>query len=143
MKTKTIALFGLLAGLLLFAAACDDGIDDWNSSAKIVGDVYTDPSHTRGVEGVQVILEADPDAQNPYEGPDRWTVTNADGHFVGAVFLGNNNGTYNYLADLKVGYFWRGKAFSWTGGISVGPGSTFTLPAVDTTMFAPIVDGKK
>jgi hypothetical protein len=142
MTKNTAALLGLLSALMLFMFACDEGIDDWNSSAKITGDVFTDASHARGVEGVQVILEADPEAVNPYEGPDRWTTTDVNGHFVGAVFLGNTNGAYNYVADLKVSYFWRDKAFSWTGGISVGPGSTFTLPAVDTTMFSSMTGGQ-
>jgi hypothetical protein len=135
---KTVVLLGFLTSLLLLATACDEGIDDWNSSAKITGDVFTDVTHSHGVEGVKVILEADPDAQNPYEGPDRWVETDANGHFAGSVFLGNKNGAYNYVADMKVSYFWSNRAFSWSGGISVGPGSTFTLPAVDITQFATI-----
>lgn len=137
MKVRWIMLAGLLTALLL-VAACDEGIDDWESSARIGGWVFTDPSHSSGVEGVQVILEADPQSEVPYEGPDRWTVTDAAGHFEGAVFLGYKDSSYVYTADLSVGYFWHGKAFRWTGGVTVAPGSMFTLPAVDTTMFAPI-----
>jgi hypothetical protein len=142
MKVRWIKFAGLLTAALLLAAACDEGIDDWNSSARVSGWVFTDPSQSHGVEGVQIIIEADPDADVPYEGPDRWTVTDASGHFVGAVFLGNTNGEYTYVADLIVGYFWHGKSFTWSGGISVAPGSVFTLPAVDTTMFAPIGGGQ-
>ncbi|RPH95068.1 hypothetical protein EHM69_05600 [candidate division KSB1 bacterium] len=141
MKRQWILTAGLMTALLLFAAACDDGVDDWNSSAKIVGYVYTDMSQQRGVEGVQVILESDPDADNPYEGPDRWTTTDRNGHFEGAVFLGNKESEYVYIADLTVGYFWHGKSFSWSGGISVSPGSVFTLPPVDTSMFASYAGG--
>jgi hypothetical protein len=127
-----------LGALLILSTGCDEGIDDWNSSAKISGWVYADNSHTGGVEGVQVILEADPEADEPYTGPDRWTLTNGSGHFEGAVFLGNKKnegGGYNYVADLSVSYFYRGQSFSWTGGVTVGPGSTFTLPPVDLSMF--------
>lgn len=130
-----VATMGIL---LLFVTGCEQGIDDWNSSAKITGEIYTDATHTHGVPGVRVIIEADPNASNPYKGPDRWTETDSRGHFDGAVFLGNQDGQYNYLADLSVAYFYNGKAFSWSGGISVGPGSVFTLPPVDTTMFVPV-----
>jgi hypothetical protein len=136
MKKNGIKIAGLLVAMLLLLSACDEGVDDWNSSARVAGWVYTDASHTRGVEGVQVIIESDPESEVPYEGPDRWTVSDASGHFEGAVFLGNSDGDYNYVADLSVGYFWHGKSFSWIGGITVSPGSVFTLPAVDTTMFA-------
>jgi hypothetical protein len=126
--------------LVLGMTGCTDGIDDWNSSAKVTGYVYTDPSHTTGVQGVRVILESDPNAANPYTGPDRWTSTNAAGYFEGAVFLGRDIGdsTYIYVGDMSVGYFYSNKAFRWTGGITVGPGSDFTLPPVDTTMFTVI-----
>ena len=142
MKVRWIKLAGLLTALLLLALACDEGIDDWNSSAQVAGWVYADPANSRGVEGVQIIIKADPDADVPYEGPDRWTVTDASGHFAGAVFLGNHDGDYVYVADLIVGYFWHGKSFTWNGGITVSPGSVFTLPAVETTMFAPIGGGQ-
>ncbi|MBU0509528.1 hypothetical protein KKH27_11930 [bacterium] len=138
---RTICTMLMFLPLVLFVSACDEGIDDWNSSAKISGYVFADPGHTRGVEGVQVILESDPDADNPYEGPDRWVTTDANGYFEGHVFLGNQSGEYNYIADLSAGYFWRSKAFSWGGGITVSPGSHFTLPPVDTTMFVPVVSG--
>lgn len=141
MNAQGFKIIGLLAAIMLLLTACDEGIDDWRSSARVTGWVFTDASHNNGVEGVQVIIEADPEAENPYEGPDRWTVTDASGHFEGAVFLGNHDGEYVYVADLTVGYFWHGKTFSWNGGITVGPGSVFTLPPVDTTMFAAISIG--
>jgi hypothetical protein len=138
MEYRWVKLAGLLVALILFSAACDDGIDDWNSSAKITGWVFADPSNSRGIEGVQVIIEADPEAETPYEGPDRWTVTDGSGHYEGAVFLGRTATDYNWVADLSVAYFWHGKSFAWSGGISVSPGSVFTLPPVDTTMFSSV-----
>ncbi len=132
--------YALATLLLLLIGGCNEGIDDWNSSAKVTGYVYTDPSHTTGIPGVQVILESDQNADNPYTGPDRWTSTNASGYFESAVFLGRDmdTGQYNYVADMSVGYFYEDKFFRWTGGITVGPGSDFTLPPVDTTMFLPM-----
>jgi hypothetical protein len=137
-----LAVIAGLAVLLLFSVGCDQGINDWNSSAHVTGDVYTDAAHSHGIQGVRVILEGDPSATNPYEGPDRWTETDGNGHFDGAVFLGNKDGVYNYVADMRVSYFCGNKAFTWTGGITVGPGSVFTLPAVDTTQFQLIVGGQ-
>ena len=140
MKTPWVLAMSLTAVALVFLS-CDEGINDWNSSAKIVGTVYTDGTHQHGVEGVQVIAESDPQAQHPYQGPDRWFSTNRDGHFEGWVFLGNENGAYNYVADLRVAYYWHNKILDWTGGVSVGPGSVFTLPSVDTTLFVPYGTG--
>jgi hypothetical protein len=136
---KRLMIVGL--GLWLLAAllpGCDEGQDDWSGSAKITGHVFTDASHTQGVEGVQVILESDPNSENPYYGPDRWAVTNNSGYFEKSVFLGRdpqNPDHYLYISDMSVAYFWRDKTLRWTGGITVAPGSFFTLPAVDTTMF--------
>jgi hypothetical protein len=133
-RTSKVAL-GVLALLLLAIVGCEDGVDDWNSSARVVGEVYADGTHARGLEGVQVIIESDQTSDKPYEGPDRWTTTDNRGHYEGAVFLGNKDGDYNYVADLTVGYFYQGRSFSWKGGITVGPGSVFTLPPVDASMF--------
>jgi hypothetical protein len=140
MKEKLAVIAGITM-LLLISVGCEEGIDDWSSSARVTGEVYTDGAHTQGVQGVRVILEADPSASHPYEGPDRWTETDSRGHFEGAVFLGNKNGAYNYIGDMSVGYFYGNKVFKWTGGITVGPGSVFTLPPVDTTMFASVTGG--
>jgi hypothetical protein len=138
MWKRWIALVAALSFLLIFSVACEDGIDDWNSSARVSGDVFTDAAHTQGISGVQVVIESDQDSDTPYTGPDRWTNTDARGHFEGAVFLGHAADGYTYLGDLSVQYFYNNKHFSWTGGITVSPGSTFTLPAVDTTMFSPM-----
>lgn len=127
-----------IGAILLSLTGCNEGIDDWNSSAKISGWVYADDTHTSGVEGVQVIIESDAQSENPYEGPDRWTVSAANGRFEGAVFLGNHFAEgqhYVYVGDLSVAYFYHGRTFRWSGGITVSPGTDFTLPAVDLSMF--------
>ncbi len=138
MMTKTLAAVAAIS-IAVFMLGCDEGIDDWNSSATISGFVYADAAHTQGVSGVQVVLESDPAADVPYEGPDRWTETNGTGYFEGNVFLGNraeeDEEGYIYLGDMSVGYFWNGKSFRWSGGITVSPGAHFTLPPVDTTLF--------
>jgi hypothetical protein len=138
MRNRWIALAAGLSLVLVLVVACEDGIDDWNSSARVSGDVFTGPDHAQGIAGVQVVIESDMNSDQPYEGPDRWTRTDGRGHFDGAVFLGHTDAGYNYIADLSVQYFYNNKRFVWSGGITVGPGSTFTLPAVDTTMFVPL-----
>jgi len=136
MKTK--AWLGALAIALLLIAVmgCDEGINDWSSSAKVTGYVYADAAHTVVLPGVQVIVEGDPDSDSPYKGPDRWFTTDQNGYFEGIVFLGYSSAdtTYNYLGDLDVAYFTGQWSFRWGGGITVAPGSVFTLPPVDTTM---------
>lgn len=138
----------ILLLITAFFYGCEEGIDDWNSSARVKGAVYTDPSHSTGLQGVQVIIEGDQDADNPYSGPDRWTESDANGNFEGAVFLGNNgtdnlgHSSYIWVGDLSVSYFWNNKTFSWNGGITVSPGSDFLLPPVDTTMFVPLGGGQ-
>jgi hypothetical protein len=123
--------------LLIVMMGCDEGINDWSSSAKVSGYVFADPAHTVPLPGVQVIVEGDPAADHPYEGPDRWFVTDQDGYFEGYVFLGysQDDTNYVYLGDLDVAYFKDLWSFRWGGGITVGPGSDFTLPPVDTVNF--------
>lgn len=138
---RIVRTAGMIFLLLFAATGCDEGIDDWNSSARVSGMVYTTAQHTQGVAGVQVIIEADPESETPYEGPDRWCVSDAAGRFEGAVFLGAKDGSYNYVADLSVSYFYNNRMFSWQGGITVSPGSQFTLPPVDLSMFSTIGPG--
>lgn len=137
MNTRTWSVT-LMAGLLvtLLVIGCDEGTDDWNSSAKISGYVYADAAHTRGLPGVQVVIEADPNSSEPYIGPDRWFTTDEDGYFEGFVHLGYSriDTTYNYIGDVDIAYYIGGWTYRWGGGITVSPGSHFTLPPVDTTM---------
>lgn len=136
MSTK-VWIGALTVALVILAIwGCDEGINDWNSSAKIAGYVYADAAHTVGLPGVQVVIEGDRSADNPYRGPDRCVTTDQHGHFESFVFLGYNvvDTTYNYVGDLDVAYFAGQWTFRWGGGITVSPGSVFTLPPVDTTM---------
>jgi hypothetical protein len=145
MIKQTIVMLALWTAVAaMIVGGCNDGIDDWNGSARISGHVYSDPQHSQGIAGIRVIVESDPEADNPYEGPDRWTETAASGYFEKSVFLGNHgvsasgNTDYVWVADLSVSYFMRDKVFSWNGGITVSPGSNFLLPPIDTTMFLPL-----
>jgi len=136
MNTKKLYGALMMVMLLMLVISCDEGIDDWNSSAKVSGYVYADAAHTRGVPGVQVIIEGDPNSEDPYTGPDRWFTTDQNGYFEGNIFLGYSqlDTMYHYVADLDVAYFVSDWSFRWGGGITVSPGSHFTLPPVDTTM---------
>ena len=133
------SLIGAITAALLLVAAlgCDEGIKDWSSSAKVSGYVYADSLHTIPLPGVQVIIEGDINANQPYGGPDRWFSTNQNGYLEGFVFLGysQQDTNYVYLGDLDVAYYRDAWSFRWGGGITVAPGSNFTLPAVDTVKF--------
>lgn len=118
----------LAAGL---SVSCDQGINEDNSSAKVTGYVYRSASDLTGVRGVKVILESDVDSENPYSGPDRWFETDENGYFEGYMFLGSNpdNGDYYYVADFLIQYFYNDQPVGVaTGGITLSPGSTFTMP---------------
>jgi hypothetical protein len=138
MKRHSLAITLLLSAFLLGATGCDEGINDYNSSAKISGYVLESTANPLGVSGVKVIIESDQDSEVPYNGPDRWFETDESGYFEGFVFLGaseDDPAEYTYVADLTVGYFAEGQTFSWNGGITVSPGSHFTLPTVYRNWF--------
>ncbi|MBU0691167.1 hypothetical protein KKC97_08165 [bacterium] len=138
MKRHSHAIALILAALLLGMTGCDEGINDYNSSAKISGYVLESTSNPAGIPGVKVIIESDEDSETPYLGPDRWFETDESGYFEGFIFLGadeDDPAEYTYVADLSVGYFMESGSFSWDGGITVGPGSHFMLPTVYRTWF--------
>lgn len=144
MKRHSHAIALILAALLLGITGCDEGINDYNSSAKISGYVLESTSNPVGVQGVKVIIEADEDSETPYLGPDRWFETDASGYFEGFIFLGadeDDPAEYSYVGDLAVGYFAGEGTFSWGGGITVSPGSHFTLPTVYKTWFTQNTGG--
>lgn len=123
----------LLAMLMLAAAlsmSCEEDINDDNSSALISGYVYVSPQDQTGVAGVQIIVESDTDSDNPYQGPDRWTETDNNGRYEAWVFLGEDEetGTYDYLADFLVQYFHEGQRIDSVAGVTLSPGSVFTMP---------------
>ena len=138
MKRHSHAIALLLSVLLLGFVGCDEGVNDYNSSAKISGYVLESTSNPVGIAGVKVVIESDEDSEVPYLGPDRWFETDENGYFEGFVFLGaseDDPAEYTYVADLDVAYFSESLSFRWGGGITVGPGSHFTLPTVYRSWF--------
>jgi len=131
-------LLGLLVvGSMLFLA-CQGLLEDTESYAVIEGYVYSDASMTRGVPGVEVIVESDLNSQNPYYGPDIMTYTDSTGFFSVKVFLSyeatDTSVTYYDVADVSVYFNYRGKSFRYTG-VSVHVGGVYQLPAVHLGMF--------
>jgi len=129
MRNVFLAVIAMIvAGLSM---SCEQGIDEDNSSAKVSGYVYRSHSDPTGVQGVKVIIESDVNSENPYNGPDRWFETNENGYFEGYMFLGSNEdtGEYNYVADFLIQYFYNDTPLGVsTGGITLAPGSSFTMP---------------
>ena len=119
----------MIAGLL--AVSCEEGINEDNSSAKVTGYVYRSHGDPSGVPGVRVIIESDVESENPYLGPDRWFETDANGYFEAYVFLGTDEetGGYDYVADCLIQYFYQDASVGLPpGGITLSPGSNFTMP---------------
>jgi len=118
----------IAAGL---SVSCEKDIDEDNSSARVYGYVYQARGDQTGVPGVRIIIESDIDSETPYLGPDRWFETDENGFFEGYMFLGSNpeTGEYTYVADFQIQYFYDdlpvGAA---TGGITLSPGSDFSMP---------------
>jgi hypothetical protein len=138
MKRHSLALSLVLSAFLLGMTGCDEGTNDYNSSAKISGYVKESVNNPAGISGVKVIIESDTESETPYLGPDRWFETDANGYFEGYIFLGVDDADsteYTYVADLSAAYFTGELTFSWTGGITVSPGSHFMLPTVYRDMF--------
>jgi len=138
MKRHSLAITLLLSAFLLGMTGCDEGINDYNSSAKISGYVLESTTNPVGIPGVKVIIESDQDSEVPYLGPDRWFETDENGYFEGFMFLGaaeDDPAEYTYVADLNVQYFADVGSFNWNGGITVSPGSHFTLPTVYRNWF--------
>ncbi|MCB9366694.1 MAG: hypothetical protein H6506_00140 [Calditrichaeota bacterium] len=123
-----VSLLAVIAGLSL---SCDEDINGGTSSAKVVGYVYHSHANPSGVAGVKVIIESDVESDNPYLGPDRWFETDENGYFEGYVFLGidEETGRYDYVSDCLIQYFYQDQAVgAATGGITLAPGSVFTMP---------------
>jgi hypothetical protein len=144
MKRHCLALALILSAVLLGMTGCDEGTNDYNSSAKISGYVQESVSNPTGVSGVKIIIESDAESETPYLGPDRWFETDANGYFEGYIFLGvseDDSTEYAYVADLRAAYYTGELTFAWNGGITVSPGSHFMLPTVYRDMFAPFNGG--
>ncbi len=133
---KTFLGFALLASLL--AIGCQGVLEDSQSYAIVEGYVYADAGMTRGVPGVEIIVESDENSQNPYQGPDIITFTDSTGYFAAKVFLTysetDTSVTYESIADVSVYYNHRGKSFRYTG-VTVHVGGVYRLPAVHLGMF--------
>ncbi len=133
---KGLLGFALLASLLTLS--CQGLLEDSGSYAIVEGYVYADASMTRGVPGVEVIVESDENSQNPYQGPDLMTFTDSTGYFSIKVFLTyeatDTSVSYHDIADVSVYYNYRGRSFRYTG-VSVHVGGVYRLPAVYLGMF--------
>jgi hypothetical protein len=123
----------LAATLTSLVISCDESIDESNSSARVTGYVFQSRQDPSGVSGVQIIMESDIESDNPYLGPDRWFTTDENGYFEAAMFIGTDpeTGERDYVADFLIQYFYDGQLIAGpTGGITLSPGSVFSMPPV-------------
>ncbi|MBK6767055.1 MAG: hypothetical protein IPG71_12370 [bacterium] len=127
---RKIAFLSMLAFVAFMAMSCEEDINDSNGSAKVSGYVYQSRQDMTGVEGVQVIIEGSQNADDPYTGPDRWCSSNEDGYYEGWIFLGSDpeTGGYDYVGDCSVQWFYQGIQLDSVSGVTLSPGSHFTMP---------------
>jgi len=124
---------------MFFMLGCDPNQDS-PDYATITGQVFTDSTMTVGVEGVAIIVEADMASEQPFTGPDQFTWTNSDGNFSVSFYLGHDVAssgtiTHHYIADCAVSYWYHGRSFAWTTGVTVASGEDYTLPNVHLGQF--------
>ena len=124
---------------MVLILGCDPNQDS-PDYATVTGQVFTDSTMTVGVEGVAIIVEADPTSELPFTGPDQFTWTGQDGSFSVSFYLGHDvesSGviTHHYIADCAVSYWYHGRSFAWTGGVTVGSGEDYSLPNVHLGQF--------
>lgn len=83
------ALLGLLAW---GAAACDlndpDELQNSSNYAIVKAQFFTSRTSQTPVSGVRMIVEADPDSEIPYRGPDVVSISSEDGVALAKVFPG-------------------------------------------------------
>lgn len=144
MRKLGTLIIGLGVGVFLSLSSCTESVNDYPDAARVSGWIYTDQTQSQGVSGVAVLLEADQESDTPYMGPDRWFYTDENGHFEGSLFLGSEHNpttgkiTYHYVADVSISYYYRDKAFTWSGGATVQAGGNFICPSVNLTQFMTV-----
>ena len=127
----------ILMTILMLGCDPDQESPDYTT---VTGRIFTDSTMTVGVEGVGIIVESDLTSEVPYTGPDQFTWTESDGRFSVSFYLGHDvqsSGTitHHYIADCAVSYWYRGRSFAWTGGVTVASGKDYSLPNVHLGQF--------
>jgi hypothetical protein len=140
MVRRAIAFLWIPIIITMFSILGCDPNQDSPDYATITGRVFADSTMTLGVEGVAIIVEADQASEQPFTGPDQFAWTGSDGSFSVSFYLGHDvqsSGTitHHYIADCAVSYWYRGRSFAWTTGVTVASGEDYTLPNVHLGQF--------
>lgn len=106
---------------------------------------YFDCNYVNPVESVQIWVESDIESSIPYNGPDIYGYTDANGYYEIPVYLGHTycptGYDYVYSADVQVWYISKsGLYFSWGGGITLKRGGEFRLPTICLEDFGGIIE---
>lgn len=150
------ALLGLLAW---GATACDlndpDEVQNSSNFAIVKAQFFASRISQTPVPGVRMVVESDPDAQRPYNGPDVIAISGEDGVAVARVFPGlqeqqgdgggdggAGSGTPTapnplelppplVFADVAVTIVYNGQIVSFVGGgLTIGSGRLYDLGPV-------------
>lgn len=150
------ALLGLLAW---GATACDlndpDEVQNSSNFAIVKAQFFASRISQTPVPGVRMVVESDPDAERPYNGPDVIAISGEDGVAVARVFPGlqeqegdggGDGGTGSgtptapnplelppplVFADVAVTIVYNGQIVSFVGGgLTVGSGRLYDLGPV-------------
>lgn len=150
------ALLGLLAW---GATACDlndpDEVQNSSNFAIVKAQFFASRISQTPVPGVRMVVESDPDAERPYNGPDVIAISGEDGVAVARVFPGlqeqqgdggGDGGTGSgtptapnplelppplVFADVAVTIVYNGQIVSFVGGgLTIGSGRLYDLGPV-------------
>ncbi|MBL0061094.1 MAG: hypothetical protein IPP40_06290 [bacterium] len=129
MRNVFLVIIALIAGGL--SMSCEQGIDEDNSSARVSGFVYRSHSDPPVCRVLRSLLRATSirriHTMAQIVGSKQTRTDTSRGY----MFLGSNEdtGAYIYVADFLIQYFYNDAPVGVsTGGITLSPGSSFTMP---------------
>lgn len=159
-----VILLGLAA---LGIAACDfndpDEVQNSSNFAIVRAQFFASRASRTPVPGVRLVVESDPDAERPYQGPDVVAISGEDGIAEARVFPGfdpeqqqQDGGQQGgpstptdplnlppqlVFADVAVTLIHNGQIVSLiSGGLTVGSGRMYDLGSVFLDEFGIVVD---
>ncbi|MFN2433183.1 MAG: hypothetical protein ABR599_10290 [Gemmatimonadota bacterium] len=143
---RSPSLPALLASALLAAGGCDfledpDEVQNSSNNAFIEAQVFESRSNRAPVQGVIIIVESDPDAPEPFLGPDQSFVSDETGFIRAEVFPGIDveqeppGGPTSpldaapplFFGDACVSFIFDGNFFSFSCGVTIGAGTVLNI----------------
>jgi hypothetical protein len=146
-----------LALVAALAGACDflenpDEVQNSSNNAFVEAQVFVARDNRTPVPGVLMIVESDPDSEQPFVGPDQSFVTDAGGFVRAEVFPGRDLEQQPeagpatpfdvapplFFGDACVSFVHEGSFFSFSCGVTIGAGRVLNLGLVFLSDFGAL-----